>query len=130
MTTVRLIGREGPVALAAALADAGFVVGRILDRGGVRPTPRGVDVLRDRHPGAVAEVAAAAVPVPATVVVHLSGALTLDVLAPHRRRASAASPSSPCPPPRSAAFHLRARATSPWPVTPWRPRSPGRSAAG
>jgi predicted short-subunit dehydrogenase-like oxidoreductase (DUF2520 family) len=37
---------------------------------------------------AVAEVAAAIAPVDGTVVLHLSGALGLDVLAPHRRRAS------------------------------------------
>ena len=37
---------------------------------------------------AIAEVAAQVLPVPETVVVHLSGALGLDVLAPHPRRAS------------------------------------------
>jgi predicted short-subunit dehydrogenase-like oxidoreductase (DUF2520 family) len=49
----------------------------------------GVDVVIIATPdGAVAEVAAAIAPVETTVVLHLSGALGLDVLAPHRRRAS------------------------------------------
>jgi predicted short-subunit dehydrogenase-like oxidoreductase (DUF2520 family) len=49
----------------------------------------GVDVLVLATPDArVAEVAAAVAPVDSTVIVHLSGALGLDVLAPHRRRAS------------------------------------------
>ena len=38
--------------------------------------------------GVIAEVAARVRPVPATLVVHCSGALTLDALAPHVRRAS------------------------------------------
>jgi predicted short-subunit dehydrogenase-like oxidoreductase (DUF2520 family) len=49
----------------------------------------GVDVVIIATPdGAVASVAAAIAPVETTVVLHLSGALGLDVLAPHPRRAS------------------------------------------
>jgi len=50
---------------------------------------RGVDVLVIATPdSAIAEVAARVVPVPSTVVLHLSGALGLDAVAPHPRRAS------------------------------------------
>jgi predicted short-subunit dehydrogenase-like oxidoreductase (DUF2520 family) len=50
---------------------------------------QGVDVVIIATPdGAVAQVAAAITPVPGTVVLHMSGALGLDVLAPHVRRAS------------------------------------------
>lgn len=38
--------------------------------------------------GSIAEVAGIVAPLPDTVVAHLSGACTLDVLAPHARRAS------------------------------------------
>ncbi len=49
----------------------------------------GVDVVIIATPdAAVAEVAAAIAPVDTTVVLHLSGALGLDVLAPHPRRGS------------------------------------------
>jgi pantoate--beta-alanine ligase len=49
----------------------------------------GVDVLVIATPdSAIAQVASRVVPEPGTVVVHLSGALGLDVLAPHPRRAS------------------------------------------
>lgn len=49
----------------------------------------GVDLLLLATPDpTVAEVAAAVVPVPTTVVAHLAGSLTLDVLEPHPRRAS------------------------------------------
>ena len=50
---------------------------------------RGVDVLVVATPDSdIAEVAARVVPVPSTVVLHLSGALGLDAVAPHPRRAS------------------------------------------
>ena len=87
MTTIRLIGpgRAGR-SLAAALADAGCDVAVA----GVAATilsgaADGVDVLVIATPDdAVARVAAQVRPVAGTVVVHLSGALGLDVLAPHR----------------------------------------------
>ncbi len=91
MTTVSLIGpgRAGR-SLAAALADAGCEVRDVLTRhDDVSAAAQGVDVLVIATPdAAIAEVAARVVPGPDTVVVHLSGALGLDVLAPHRRRAS------------------------------------------
>ncbi len=91
MTTVRLIGpgRAGR-ALAAALADAGCDVRDVLTRhDDVADAAHGVDVLVIATPdSAIAQVAAAVAPDPDTVVVHLSGALGLDVLAPHPLRAS------------------------------------------
>ncbi|HLN42212.1 MAG TPA: hypothetical protein VK215_07145, partial [Acidimicrobiales bacterium] len=91
MTTVRLIGpgRAGR-SLAAALADAGCDVRDVLARrDDLTQAARGVDVLVVATPdSAIAEVAARVVPVPSTVVLHLSGALGLDAVAPHPRRAS------------------------------------------
>ncbi|HEY5025329.1 MAG TPA: pantoate--beta-alanine ligase [Acidimicrobiales bacterium] len=91
MTTVRLIGpgRAGR-SLAAALADAGCDVGDVLTRlDDVTSAAQGVDVLVIATPDSViAQVAARVLVSPHTVVVHLSGALGLDVLAPHPRRAS------------------------------------------
>ncbi len=50
---------------------------------------RDVDLLVIATPDdAVAEVASAVAPVDTTAVIHLSGSLGLDVLAPHRRRGS------------------------------------------
>lgn len=91
MTTVRLIGpgRAGR-SLAAALADAGCDVRDVLTRrDDVRNAARGVDVLViATSDTAIAEVAARVAPEAETVVVHLSGALGLDVLSTHPRRAS------------------------------------------
>jgi len=91
VTTVRLIGpgRAGR-SLAAALADAGHDVRGVLSRhDDLTDAAAGVDVLVVATPdSAIADVAAAVTPVAGTVVVHLSGALGLDVLAPHPRRAS------------------------------------------
>lgn len=88
---VRVIGpgRAGS-SLAAALAVRGAEVVDVLGRrDDQRHAADGVDVLvvatPDDH---VAEVAAAVEPRPDTVVVHLSGSLGLDVLAPHPRRGS------------------------------------------
>ena len=55
----------------------------------LRSAARGVDVLViATSDAAIAEVAARVAPEPETVVVHLSGALGLDVLSTHPRRAS------------------------------------------
>ncbi len=55
----------------------------------MRAAARGTDLLIVATPdGAIADVAAAVEPDPATTVVHLAGSLCLDVLAPHVRRAS------------------------------------------
>jgi predicted short-subunit dehydrogenase-like oxidoreductase (DUF2520 family) len=76
--------------MASALVDTGCVLRGVLGRGDdVAGAAHDVDAVIIATPdGAVAEVAAAIVPVSTTVVLHLSGALGLDVLAPHERRAS------------------------------------------
>jgi pantoate--beta-alanine ligase len=89
--TARIVGpgRAGH-ALARALTDAGWTVEPLLGRGDeVAGAADGVDLLVIATPdGAIADVAAAVRRVPTTVVAHLAGALGLDVLAPHERRAS------------------------------------------
>ncbi len=91
MPSLRIIGngRAGG-SLAVALADAGWTVDGPLDRDAdPGPAADGVDLLVLAVPdGSLADVAAAVRPVEATVVAHLSGAAGLDVLAPHRLRAS------------------------------------------
>lgn len=91
MTSFRVIGpgRAGR-SLAAALVDAGCdfkgMWGRAHDVAGAA---REVDVLIIATPdSAVRAVASAVNPVDETVVLHLSGALGLEVLAPHARKAS------------------------------------------
>jgi pantoate--beta-alanine ligase len=98
--------------LAAALADAGCDVREVLARhDDLAGAARGVDVLVVATPdSAIAEVAARVVPVPGTVVVHLSGALGLEVLAPHPRRASL-HPLVPLPSPEVGRVRLRSGIT-------------------
>ncbi len=91
MHTVRFIGpgRAG-CSLSGALAGLGW---RVVDMLGSNDDPAtaavGVDLLVIATPDdVVAEVAAAVRPEPDTVVMHLSGSLGLDVLAPHLRRAA------------------------------------------
>ena len=86
-------GRAG-TSLARALAAAGWRVLPSLGRGDdVRTAATDdlghpLDLLVIATPdGAIGEVAAAVQPVDGTVVAHLAGAIGLDVLAPHRRRA-------------------------------------------
>jgi predicted short-subunit dehydrogenase-like oxidoreductase (DUF2520 family) len=90
MHTIRIIGpgRAG-TSLAAALAARGWVFAGFLGRGDdLSCAARGVDVLVLATPDdTIAEVAAAVEPVPTTTVVHLSGSLGLEALAPHPRRA-------------------------------------------
>jgi predicted short-subunit dehydrogenase-like oxidoreductase (DUF2520 family) len=89
--TVRIIGpgRAGS-SLSAALSAAGWNVTGLLGRGDdLAAAAQGVDVVVLATPDdLVAEAAAAIAPRPETVVVHLSGSLGLDVLAPHPRRAA------------------------------------------
>ncbi|MBK9180263.1 MAG: DUF2520 domain-containing protein [Acidimicrobiales bacterium] len=89
--SVRVIGpgRAGG-ALAAALGRAGWQVAGLLGRSDpLVDAAVGVDLLVLATPdGGVGTVASAVRPEPRTVVAHLSGALGLDVLAPHPRRAS------------------------------------------
>ena len=71
----------------------------------------GVDVLVIATPDAeVAQVAAAVAPADGTVVLHLSGSLGLDALAPHARRASL-HPLVPLPNPEVGAARLRSGVT-------------------
>jgi len=97
--SVRLVGpgRAGR-SLAGALVDVGCDVVGVLGRGDdVRAAAAGVDLLVLATPdAALPSVAAAVAPSDDTVVMHLSGALGLDVLAPHRRRA-ALHPLAPLP---------------------------------
>jgi predicted short-subunit dehydrogenase-like oxidoreductase (DUF2520 family) len=109
VTTLRLIGpgRAG-LSLSAALVDAGCEQRGVLGRGDrVTTAAAGVDVLIIATPDSVvADVASAVAPVDSTVVMHLSGALGLDVLAPHARRASL-HPLIPLPSPEAGRRRLR-----------------------
>jgi predicted short-subunit dehydrogenase-like oxidoreductase (DUF2520 family) len=82
-------GRAGR-SLMAAVQAAGWDVRSPLGRGDdIRAAAAGVDLLVISTPdGAIADVAAAVDPVPSTVVAHLAGALGVDVLVPHERRAA------------------------------------------
>jgi predicted short-subunit dehydrogenase-like oxidoreductase (DUF2520 family) len=82
-------GRAGR-SLATALARAGWGIGGLLGRADdVTEAASGIDLLVLAVPDdAVEDVARAVAPVSSTVVAHLSGALGLDVLVPHERRAS------------------------------------------
>ena len=108
MRTVRFIGagRAGR-SLFTALAAAGWdVVGLLGRRDDLTGAATGVDVLVIATPDdAVAEVAATVRPQPDTAVLHLSGSLGLDVLAPHGRRA-ALHPLVPLPNPTVGARRL------------------------
>jgi predicted short-subunit dehydrogenase-like oxidoreductase (DUF2520 family) len=90
MHSIRIIGpgRAG-TSLAAALSAHGWdVVGFLGRRDDLADAARGVDVLIIATPDdVIATVAAAVVPCATTTVVHLSGSLGLDALAPHPRRA-------------------------------------------
>lgn len=113
MTTLRLIGpgRAG-LSLAAALADAGCDVRDVLGRGDdVSGAASGVDVLVIATPdAALRAVAKEVAPSDGTVVFHMSGALTLDVLEPHPRRASL-HPLVPLPNPEVGRVRLRSGIT-------------------
>jgi predicted short-subunit dehydrogenase-like oxidoreductase (DUF2520 family) len=99
MHTIRIIGpgRAG-TSLAAALSARGWTVAGFLGHhDDVSGAARGVDVLVIATPDdAIADVAAAVTPVVTTTVVHLSGSLGLDALAPHPMR-GAVHPLVPLP---------------------------------
>ena len=82
-------GRAGG-SFAAALRASGWRLEGLFGRGmALDDVAVGVDVVIVATPDrAIAEVARAMRPVAETVIVHLSGASGLDVLAPHARRAS------------------------------------------
>ena len=88
---VRVIGpgRAG-LSLARGLEKAGWQVAGVLGRDDdVAGAASGADLLVIATPdSAIAPVASAVAPVDGCVVAHLAGALGLDVLAPHARRAS------------------------------------------
>jgi len=98
--------------LASALVDTGCILRGVLAHGeDLTAAADGVDAVIIATPdAAVAEVAAAIEPVETTVVLHLSGALGLDVLAPHRRRASL-HPLMPLPSPEVGRVRLRSGIT-------------------
>lgn len=113
MPTIRIIGRgRAGRALAGALAGAGWTVLPPLGRGDdVSAAAVGVDALVLAVPDdAVAGVAAAVRAQPRTPVLHLAGALGLDVLAPHPRRA-ALHPLVALPDPDTGAQRLASGAT-------------------
>jgi predicted short-subunit dehydrogenase-like oxidoreductase (DUF2520 family) len=89
--SIRIIGpgRAG-TSLAAALAAHGWdVVGFLGHHDDLTDAAHGVDILVIATPDdAVAPTAAAVAPVAGTTVLHLSGSLGLDALAPHPRRAA------------------------------------------
>jgi predicted short-subunit dehydrogenase-like oxidoreductase (DUF2520 family) len=91
MRRVRIIGpgRAG-TSLAEALRRCGWIVEPLLARDDDPSSAAvGVDLLVLATPdAAISGVAASVDPIPDTVVAHLSGALGLDVLAPHERRAA------------------------------------------
>jgi predicted short-subunit dehydrogenase-like oxidoreductase (DUF2520 family) len=99
MHSFRIIGpgRAG-TSLAAALSARGWAFAGFCGRhDDVSTAARGVDVLVIATPDdTVPDVAAAVLPVDRTTVVHLSGSLGLDALAPHRVR-SAVHPLVPLP---------------------------------
>lgn len=88
---VRVIGpgRAG-LSFARALEKAGWRVEGVLGRGDeVAAAAAGVDLCLITTPDRdIASVAASVAPAGGCVVAHAAGALGLDVLAPHRRRAS------------------------------------------
>ena len=91
MHSIRIIGpgRAG-TSLAAALSARGWeFAGFCGRRDDLSGAARGVDVLVIATPDdAIADVAAAVAPAAGTTVVHLSGSLGLDALAPHPLRAA------------------------------------------
>jgi predicted short-subunit dehydrogenase-like oxidoreductase (DUF2520 family) len=108
VNTIRFIGpgRAG-TSLAGALGARGWnVVGFLGRQDDLTEAAQGVDVLVIATPDdAVASVAAAIRPSTTTTVLHLSGSLGLDVLAPHSRRA-ALHPLVPLPNPEVGSDRL------------------------
>jgi len=111
MTSIRIVGggRAGR-SFEGALGGAGISVLEVLHRGGeFRDLARCVDAVLLAVPDrAVAEVSAAIEPVSTTVILHCSGSLGLDVLAPHSRRGSL-HPLVTLPDPVIGSLRLRGR---------------------
>ncbi len=98
--------------MAGALAEVGMSVEGLLGRGDdLADAARGVDILIIATPDSVlSEVAASVGPQATTLVAHLSGALGLDVLGTHERRASI-HPLVPLPDPEIGRSRLLSGAT-------------------
>jgi predicted short-subunit dehydrogenase-like oxidoreductase (DUF2520 family) len=111
MTSIRIVGggRAGR-SFEGALGGAGIEVRAIVHRlDEVRLAARDVDAVLLAVPDrCVGEVAAAIEPAPGVVILHCSGSLGLDVLAPHERRASL-HPLVTLPDPVIGALRLRGR---------------------
>jgi predicted short-subunit dehydrogenase-like oxidoreductase (DUF2520 family) len=111
MTSIRIVGggRAGG-SFGGAFSGAGIEVRETLHRfDDFRYAARGVDAVLLAVPDrAVAEVAAAIDPVATTVLLHCSGSLGLDVLAPHAR-AGSLHPLVTLPDPVIGALRLRGR---------------------
>lgn len=111
MTSIRIVGggRAGR-SFEGAFSGVGFEVREILHRrDSLRHAAQGVDAVLLAVPDREVAAAAAIVgPVPATVVLHCSGSLGLDVLAPHVRRGSL-HPLVTLPDPVIGALRLRGR---------------------
>jgi predicted short-subunit dehydrogenase-like oxidoreductase (DUF2520 family) len=91
MSTIRIIGRgRAGTSFADALGRTGHRIdGPFARRDDVSAAAEGVDALILAVPDdQIATIAALVTASPACVVMHLSGSLGLDVLAPHERRAS------------------------------------------
>ncbi|HXW32339.1 MAG TPA: DUF2520 domain-containing protein [Acidimicrobiales bacterium] len=113
MLSVRSVGpgRAGR-SLAGALVDVGCDVRPLLGPDDdLKAAADGVDLLVLATPdAAIASAAGAVAPCAATVVLHLSGAMGLDVLAPHPRRASL-HPLAPLPSAEVGRVRLRSGIT-------------------
>jgi predicted short-subunit dehydrogenase-like oxidoreductase (DUF2520 family) len=111
LTSIRIVGggRAG-TSFEGAFTGAGVEVAGILHRlDDVRHAARGVDAVLLAVPDrAVGKIAAAITPVPGIVILHCSGSLGLEVLAPHERRASL-HPLVTLPDPVIGALRLRGR---------------------
>jgi predicted short-subunit dehydrogenase-like oxidoreductase (DUF2520 family) len=114
MITFRVIGpgRAGQSLAAALDSCAGFETKGVLGRGDrLEDAASGVDLLVIATPDSqVAPVASSVVPVDSAVVIHLSGSLGLDVLAPHLRTGSV-HPLVPLPDPQRGAERLQSGVT-------------------
>lgn len=114
VTTLRVIGpgRAGRSLMSALDAVGGYRVMAPYGRTDcLAGAAAGIDILVIATPDAeVAGVAASVMPADGTVVLHLSGSLGLDALAPHPRRASL-HPLVPLPTPEVGAARLRSGVT-------------------
>ena len=134
MTTFRVIGpgRAGR-SLMAALGRGGYeVLGASVAATTWRDAAAGVDLLviatpDDRGPTVAAAVAARSA---STVVIHLSGSLGLDVLAPPPPPGLAASAGAAAQPGRRGRAPAARGSPSRWPATRWPGRWPSRWAGG